>query len=108
MKGFDELQWTGQILLPVPSGLLGWIRGLPIGLLSTRTQGLKGEKMLKLLICPFLDTISPCKKLNFVLCALGPPGFGLLSVAWLGVRVSLSAAAVVGADLSRLHHSGDG
>ena len=34
----------GQILLPVPSGPLGQIRGLLMGLLSSHTNGSMGEK----------------------------------------------------------------
>lgn len=107
MKGFDGLQWTGQIPLLILLGLWGWIRGLVLDLLSC-TMWLKRAKTLKLPVCPFFGTISPCKNLNFVLRALGLLGFGLLSVAPLGVPASLSAAAVEGADLSRLHRSGDG
>lgn len=76
-----------------------------MGPLSIHTHGFKAGKMLKLPVC---SSVSPCKKRNFGLCALGPWGFPLLLVAPWGVRAPMPAAAVVGADLARLRRSGDG
>lgn len=74
MKGFDGLQWTGQILLPIPSGFLEWIRGLLKGPVSTRTQQLKGEKMLKLPISPVFGHNFTLQELKIWFVWSGAPG----------------------------------